>query len=256
MNTKILKYVVLDILQSRFVVAYTLLLFAVSVSLFTLEGNVDKGILSLLNVVLIVVPLLSVVFSTIHFYNSYEFIELLLAQPVPRLKILMSQYAGVALSLSLALALGMGLPIVLFAYGEVGLSLLASGVLLTLIFTAIGFLSAVLTRDKAKGIGIALLLWFYFAILYDGLVLYILFSFSDYPLEKLTLLLVSLNPVDLGRIVILLKMDIAALMGYTGALYQQFFGSVLGILFSLGIMVLWWTLPISISSLVFRKKDL
>jgi Cu-processing system permease protein len=78
------------------------------------------------------------------------------------------------------------------------------------------------SKDKARGIGAALLLWFYFALIYDGIVLLILFTFSDYPLEKLTLLLSALNPIDLGRIFIMLKMDISALMGYTGALYEDF----------------------------------
>jgi hypothetical protein len=59
------------------------------------------------------------------------------------------------------------------------------------------------------------MIWFYFALIYDGLILLILFSFSDYPLEKITLLLSALNPIDLGRISIMLKMDVSALMGYT-----------------------------------------
>jgi Cu-processing system permease protein len=39
-------------------------------------------------------------------------------------------------------------------------------------------------------------------------------------MEKFTLLLSALNPIDLGRIFMMLKMDVSALMGYTGALYK------------------------------------
>ena len=53
--------------------------------------------------------------------------------------------------------------------------------------------------DLAKAIGFSLLFWFYFSLIYDGLILYVIYSFSDYPLEKVTLSLVSLNPVDLAR---------------------------------------------------------
>ena len=97
--------------------------------------------------------------------------------------------------------------------------MLLTGSLLTLVFSSIAFYASVRSGDKARGIGVALLLWFYFALIFDGLMLLILFAFSDYPLERLTLVLSSLNPIDLGRIFIMLKMDVSALMGYTGALY-------------------------------------
>jgi Cu-processing system permease protein len=130
------------------------------------------------------------------------------------------------------------------------------GSLLTLIFTSLAFLASVKSKDKARGIGAALLLWFYFALIYDGLVLLILFAFSDYPLEKITLVLSSLNPVDLGRIFIMLNMDISALMGYTGAMYEDFLGSSSGMIYTLGILIIWMLVPLTIAIRSFNKKDL
>jgi Cu-processing system permease protein len=238
------------------VIAYTMFLLIVSVSLFQLEENQSKAILSLLNIVLIVVPLISMIFTTIHYYNSYEFIELMLSQPLSRTRILLSEYTGVSLSLVSAFFIGVGLPVMIFSFDETGLALLLSGFGLTLVFTSIAFLASVKARDKARGIGAALLLWFYFALIYDGLVLLVLFTFSDYPMEKFTLLLSALNPIDLARISIMLKMDVSALMGYTGALYKDFFGSATGALFTSGIMVLWIFLPLVWSVRLFKKKDL
>lgn len=60
---KIIKYIMTDILRSRIVVIYTIVLFATTISLFGLEDNVSKGMLSLLNIVLIVVPLFSIIFQ-------------------------------------------------------------------------------------------------------------------------------------------------------------------------------------------------
>lgn len=245
-----------DILRSKIVIAYTIFLFVVSLSMFQMEDNSSKAMLSLLNIVLIVLPLVSLVFTTIHYYNSYEFIELMSSQPMSRTRILLSEYAGVAISLLSAFIIGVGIPVLLFAPNDIGFALLFSGVSLTLVFTSIAFYAAVVARDKARGIGFALLLWFYFALIYDSLVLLILFSFSDYPLEKITLLLSALNPIDLGRIFIMLKMDVSALMGYTGALYKDFFGSGTGILFTTGIMLLWIILPLWLAVRKFRKKDL
>lgn len=253
---KISRYVLYDILRSKVIIAYTAFLLLVSFSLFQMEDNSSKAILSLLNIVLIVVPLVSMVFATIHYYNSYEFIELMLSQPVSRKKILLSEYMGTATSMASAFFIGAGIPVLLFNFDATGLVLLFTGIMLTFIFTSLAFFASVKSRDKARGIGAALLLWFYFALIYDGLVLLILFAFSDYPLEQITLILSSLNPVDLGRIFIMLKMDVSALMGYTGATYKDFFGSNTGLLYTSAIMLVWIIVPLLLAVKSFNKKDL
>ncbi len=254
--TRIVKYIFYDLLRTRFILLYTALLLISTIVLFQFDSDPGKIILSLLNIVLMVVPLVSIVFTTIHFFNSYEFIELMLAQPVNRKVIFLSEFFALALSLSLAYVVGVGLPIVLYGAFSGGPALLFSGLMLTLVFVALAFLASVLTRDKAKAIGIALLFWFYFSLIYDGILLWVIFAFSDYPLEKLTLGLVALNPVDLARIIMLLKLDISALMGYTGAFYKNFFGSSLGIIFSTLVLFVWVAIPMVIATRIFAKKDL
>lgn len=254
--TRVIKYVFYDILRTRFIILYTVFLFISTFAMFQLDSDSGKVILSLLNIVLMVVPLVSVVFTTIHFYNSYEFIELMLAQPVNRMVIFLGEYLAVALSLCAAFTVGVGLPMVFFGGRLQGFTLLYSGLMLTLVFVSLAFLSSVLTRDKAKAIGVALLFWFYFSLIYDGLLLWIIYTFGDYPLEKITLALVSLNPVDMARILLLLQLDISALMGYTGAFYKDFFGSSLGMLFSTTMLFVWIIVPIAIACRIFKKKDL
>ena len=253
---KLSRYVLYDIVRSKVIIAYTAFLLLVSFSMFNMEENSSKAILSLLNIVLIVVPLVSMIFATIHYYNSYEFIELMLSQPMSRTKIIMSEYGGVSLSLVSSFFIGVGIPVLIYSPDSTGFSLLFNGFAFTLIFTSLAFLTSVKARDKARGIGAALLMWFYFALIFDGLILLILFSFSDYPLEKLILFLSALNPIDLGRISIMLKMDVSALMGYTGALYKDFFGSGTGMLFTFGIMLLWIILPLWWAVRSFKRKDL
>lgn len=221
-----------------------------------MEENSSKALMSLLNIILIVIPLISLVFSTIHWYNSYEFIELMLTQPISRKKVLMSEYAGISTSLVTAILIGIGIPILIYNPNSTGLALLLTACLLSFVFTSIAFWASVKSKDKARGIGLALLLWFYFALIFDGLLLLIIFSFNEYPLEKITLVLSSFNPVDLGRIFIMLQMDVSALMGYTGAMYKDFFGSSLGIFYTCGIMLLWIAIPLFLSLRTFRRKDL
>lgn len=253
---KIIKYVVIDIMRNRIMIAYTILLLLIAFSVFNLEDNPEKGLLSLLYIILIIVPLISIVFSTIYMYNAAEFIELLLAQPVKRTTLLVSIFTGLSISLVLALLTGLGIPVFVFDGSSDGMVLMLTGVALTTIFVSLAMLASVFARDKAKGIGISIMLWFYFALIYDGLLLFFLFQFSDYPIEKPMIILSALNPIDLGRILMLLRMDIAALLGYTGAVFRQFFGNQTGMLYTTGIMLLWIALPFLIALRRFNRKDL
>ncbi|UKJ07966.1 ABC transporter permease subunit [Solitalea lacus] len=253
---KILKYVALDILKNKIIIAYTFLLILISLSAFSLEDNPSKGVLTELSIILLTVPLVSVLFSTIYIYNSNEFIELLISHPVKRSMIWKALFTGLSLSLVLAFLLGAGIPILLFADFSAALMMTIAGSLLTIIFVAIAFLTSMLTRDKAKGIGISILLWLYFALLFDGLILFLLFQLSDYPVEKLVVLLSSLSPIDICRILILLQLDVSAMMGYTGAVFKNFFGTDLGLSLSFLLLVLWIVVPFKISLIKFKKKDL
>ncbi|MFN8359577.1 MAG: ABC transporter permease subunit [Candidatus Kapaibacterium sp.] len=253
---RIITYIVLNIVRSNIVVVYTLLLAALSWGIFSVEDNTSKGILTLLNVILLTVPLVSLIFSTIYLYNSSEFIELLLSQPIRRSTIWWSLFWGLTLSMQLAFLLGAGIPIYVYAPTDVGLIMIAMGLCITAVFVSIAFLSAILTRDKAKGIGIAIMAWLFFALMFDGLVLFLLFQFADYPIEKIMVGITALNPIDLARVLILLHIDVSAMMGYTGAIFKDFFGTTLGMIIALGILLLWVAVPYTVSLMKFNKKDL
>jgi len=253
---KIVKYVVIDILRNRIMIAYAILLLLLSLSLYALEDNTAKAMLDLLNIVLIIVPLVSLLFSVIYIYNSAEFLELLVSQPLKRGMIWLSIFYGLVLSLCLTFLLGVGLPVLFFDFSATAAMLVSTGLFLTVIFIAIAMLAAVKVRDKAKGIGVAILLWIYFTVLFDGLVLFLLFQFSDYPVEKPMVAISMFNPVDIGRIMILLRMDESALMGYTGAIFRNFFGTGTGMVISFFVLLLWVFIPAMLSVRKFKNKDL
>lgn len=253
---KIVKYVMTDILRNKIVIVYTLFLLVASLSVFSLEDNNSKGLLSLLNIILIVVPLVSIIFSTIYVYNSAEFIELLVSQPLKRKSIWLSLFTGLAASLSIAFFIGAGIPVLIYEANMIGFTMIATGIILSIIFVAISMLATVKTRDKAKGIGAAIMLWLYFSLLFDGFVLFLLFQFADYPMEKSMIGLSALNPIDLSRILILLQLDVSAMMGYTGAVFKDFFGTCTGITFSSAILLLWIFIPLWFSTRKFNTKDL
>lgn len=257
---KVLRYELQDLRRSRWVFGYALLLLALTDSLLRFGGGGPRALLSLLNVVLVLVPLVSIVFGTMYLYGARDFIELLLAQPVRRAELCAGLYAGLALPLALAFLLGVGLPFVWGGHGDGSLArplamLLGAGVMLTLVFTALAFLVSLLFDDRARGFGVALLLWLAATALYDAVLVFVAVTWSDYPLELPLLGLTLLNPVDLGRVLLLLQFDSAALLGYTGAVFERFFGSAVGVAVATTALAAWCAVPLALAGRRFRHKD-
>ena len=257
---KILKYSFFDLMRSRWSYIYFAFYLLLGVVLLFLNNDLSKAVITLMNVIIVLVPLIGTIFGVMYYYDSKEFTELLLAQPLKRSSIFLGQYLGVALSLSMSLILGLGLPFVFYglfksnAIWDFSL-LLITGAFLTFIFTALAFNIALSNENKIKGFGYAILLWLFLAVIYDGIFLMSLVFFEDYPLDKLSLLGSMLNPIDLSRTLILLKLDISALLGYTGAVFKQFFGTNFGLIVSMTMLSVWVVLPVLRIVYKSKKKD-
>ena len=120
MFNKIQKFILFDILKNRIVIAYTVLLAILTWSVFSMEEDANKGVLTLLSIILLTTPLVCIVFTSIYLYNSAEFIELLVSQPVKRHKIWNGLFLGLFTSLGLAFLAGAGIPIILFFFLHFG----------------------------------------------------------------------------------------------------------------------------------------
>ncbi len=256
---KILLYEIHNTIRSKWIILYTFFFFLLGYTLFSLSGDVNKAYISLMNIVLIVIPLVSLIFGAIYLYNSREFIEMMLSQPIERKSLFAGIYFGTSIPLAVGYLIGIVAPFLIFGkvkeQTEGLIFLVLIGIALTFVFTAISFLITVLQDDKAKGLGLIILIWLIFSVIYDGIVLFIVYYFEEYPLENAMIALSLINPIDLGRILFLLKFNIAALMGYTGAVFQKFFGSSVGVLISAGCILLWIIIPLFFSTEIFRKKD-
>lgn len=247
-------------MRSRWSYVYFAFYLFLGIILLFLNNDLSKAVITLMNIIIVLVPLIGTIFGVMYYYNSKEFTELLLAQPLKRSTIFLGQYLGVALSLCMSLILGLGLPFVFYglfnsnAIWDFSL-LLITGAFLTLIFTALAFNIALSNENKIKGFGYAILLWLFLSIIYDGIFLMTLILFEDYPLDKLSLVGTMLNPIDLSRTLILLKLDISALLGYTGAVFKQFFGTNYGLIVSVIMLTTWVILPVLRIVYKSKRKD-
>ena len=257
---KILKYSFYDLMRSRWSYVYFAFYLSLGFVLLFLNNDINKAIITLMNIIIVLTPLIGTIFGVMYYYNSKEFTELLLAQPIKRNTIFMGQYLGISVSLTLSLILGLGIPFLMYglfmssAIFDFTL-LLVVGTLLNFIFGALAFNIALSNENKIKGFGYAILMWLFLAVIYDGVFLISLVMFNEYPLDKFALLTTMFNPIDLSRILILLKLDISALLGYTGAVFKKFFGTDLGLLMSFLVMILWVLFPVWRINRKLRKKD-
>lgn len=253
---KIAWSIFVDNVSSRILIAYLLLLTLMLWTAVIMEDSASKASVTILNLVLLVVPLMSLLYTTIYLYNSREYIVLLLAQPLRRGQLWSSLYVGIVGSLSAMFLLGATVPLFLYTDMSAAIAIILIGIASTMIFSSVGMLVVAYVDDKAKGIGLTILVWILLTMIYDALCLYALFMFGQWPIEKPIMWLLMLNPQDLARFLVILRTDASAMMGYSGAAFRQFLGQTLGMAVAVALLVLWVAVPYLLSLQKFRKKDL
>ena len=247
-----------SVIRSRWLISYFLFFLLVTEGLLRFTGGDARTLLSLANITLFIVPLVTLVYGTIFLYSSRELVELLLAQPVKRRTLFGALYAGLSIPLISALVAGLTIPFLIHGFGDgqrVALLTLAIGAAgLTAVFTGISFCVALRFQDRLTGLGVALSIWFMLALLYDGALLLVI-ALADEPMEKALLVATLANPIDLVRIALLLQFDIAALMGHTGAAFSRFFSAGTGAAVITLALFAWIAAPVGAGFLAFRRKD-
>lgn len=257
----IVNYEIKSLLRGKWVIGYGLVFLILTDTLLRFAGGGAEVLLSLTNVMLLFIPLVGMIYGILYIYQSREFVELLLAQPIDRKTLYWGLFSGIATPLMVTFIAGTALPLGwhgVLVPGNIQASamVLILGGALTFIFVALGFVFGLaFYDDRIKGFGFTIVLWLFLAVLYDGLILMIIFMFGDYPLEKFVIFASMFNPIDLARITVMLEFDVSALMGYTGAIFNRFFGTSMGILTAGSALVLWLLTPAWIGYRLFNKKD-
>ena len=230
-------------------------MFLLSAGLFVFTEDPDIGMLGIGNIILLIVPLTSSLFTTISLYNSFDFTRVLLTQTLSRNKVFIANVLAINMALVFAFLFGVGIPFIAFAETGKIFVFLFSGLILSIIFCNLSAMVVYKLPDKVKGIGTVLFIWLYFSIIYDGLMLLFVQAMSDYPIEEYAMGLCLLNPIDMCRILIMFSMDISVLMGLTGAVIQQFLGSTTGFIIISFSLIIWMIVPFLLAKNYFGKKD-
>jgi len=246
--------------RGRGAVVLAALLALIGDLLLRFSGGGTTALVSLLDVVLIVVPLAGLVLGTMQVHQARDLTELLLAQPVARGRLFARLWAAAALPLVAALVAGIVAP---FAWhGLLGSpaaallpGVLLAAVLLALLSNALAFVIALRIDDRVRALGVALAAWLVAAVLWDGIVLAVAMIFADRPVETPMLVLLALNPLDIARVLLLLGSDAAAMLGYTGAVLGRVLGATTGRVVLMALLATWLALPLWLARRSFEQKD-
>jgi len=253
----------LDAVRNRwfffFALLFILLDSTVSYSGITSSGDNTflKPAVSLLNLVLILVPLMTLIMGANSFTGAKESWELLLIQPISRKEAILGKYLGLGTAITATILLGFssaGLILILnIGYEEIShfLLLILLSVLLSLVFLSIASLASIILGEKAKSIGISFMLWFWFVIIYDFILVGLTLAF-----EEVIITLLFLNPADLVRTALLTSLGNAALVGPAGAVLSKTFGNFTGMTISLTVLLAWLLLPLLVALFIFERKDI
>ncbi|MEO0144749.1 MAG: NosY protein [candidate division WOR-3 bacterium] len=254
MFIKLIKYELFDLFKSRWIIGIFLFYFFVGYILSYFSEDFTKSIVGYTSISLITLPLFSLLLSSIYLYNNKNFIEFVLTQPIKRTTIFISIVLSITISLLLSFNIASFLPFFYF-YGINFIHLKSILLISSIIplFISLGMLLATIENDKLKGIGFSLVVWLFFCVFYDSILLYFIIVFSNYPIEKIVIFLTLINPIDTIRLNVLIDSGLYEIMGFVGKWLLKYFKNFW--IISIFVSLFYSFLFLLLFSWIFKKKD-
>lgn len=260
-------------LRNRWVVATTLLLAALSLSLVLL-GSAPTGavsadpmavvVVSLASLTIFLVPLIALLLSFDAIVGEQErgTLMLLLSYPVARWQVVVGKALGHVCILGIATLLGYGVAAGALAMGSESDSLawgafsmmVLTSIMLGAAFVSMGVLASTLVRERATAAGLAVGAWLVFVLLYDTALLGILVADQGrYVTQSVLDVLLLLNPADVYRIFNMTANDSVAI--YSGLAGPGNAAPMpAGVL--LTVLAAWVAVPLALAVLAFRRRPI
>lgn len=263
-----------DGLRNRWVVATTLLLAALALTLSFL-GSAPTGavkvsplavtVVSLSSLTIFLLPLIALLLSFDAIVGEIErgTMGLLLAYPVARWQVVIGKFLGHLAILAIATVVG---------YGAAGATLalmggaddpeavaalvamIGSSVLLGAVFVALGYLVSTVVRDRAAAGGVAVGLWLLFVLLYDMALLGLLVADQGRLVGPSVLdALLLLNPADVYRLFNMTSSH--AVSVYSGMAGPGDPAALPAPVF-LAVLAAWIVVPLAMAIVAFRRRPL
>ncbi|AGK57511.1 copper ABC transporter permease [Hyphomicrobium denitrificans 1NES1] len=263
-----------ECLRNRWVVAMTLLLAALALSLTFLgsapTGNVgtaalDVVIVSLSSLTIFVVPLVALLISHDAIVGEMErgTMLLLLSYPVSRLQVLLGKFFGHLAVLTFATVFGYGAAAIALVISGAAIAggswaafanMILTSILLGAVFIAIGYLISALVRERATAAGIAIGIWLLLVVLFDMALLGALVVDQGRTISSAALsALLLFNPTDVYRLFNLAGAENVSVLTNMSGIAES---TNLSPFVLLTTLVIWVLVPLTLAGLSFSRREL
>jgi Cu-processing system permease protein len=253
-----------------FAVVFGGLTLAVSSAGYVLSGgsgmqDFARTAASLMQLVLLLVPLTALVMGVVALTPDQGAAELLYSQPVRRADIMLGTLLGLFLALMSAQALGFGAAAlaILLTAGDEGLASFArvgaGSAALTAVFLALAAAVSAgqLGRRRVRALAAALVLWFVLALLVDVLALGAATMLRSGDASRVLIVSVLVNPIGAVRTATLLAIEGTAAFGAASlALFRFTGGAESAMRLLLASTLLWIVLPLAWASRRLSAADI
>jgi Cu-processing system permease protein len=256
-----------DGLRNRWLVSITLIfaVLALGISYFGAASSGTIGLTSmsttlasLSSLAVFLIPLIALLVSYDSFVGERESgtLLLLLTYPISKTQLLIGKFVGQGSIIALAIILGFGSAAVLLAIQLQDLNVITkftrfifSAIMLGLSFTAIAHLISLISSEKSKAAGLALITWFSYALIFDLVLLALLVSLDGGLSPKALSYAMMLNPCDSFRLVNMAGLDHSDINGSLAMVVSSSLNQ-----WQLFILLTAWIIaPLALSNLVFKR---
>ena len=253
-----------------FAVVFAALSLAVAASGYILSGgsgvqDFARTAASLVQLVLLLVPLTALLLGVLALGSDRGTAELLFSQPVSRGVILCGRVLGLFQALVAAQMIGFGAAgLVIHAQsGEDGflgfLTVIAASVVLTAVCLALAALIAAgnVARRRSRALAIALVVWFVMVVVFDLAALGAASMLRSGSASRLLITAALVNPVDAVRTGALLGIEGTAAFGPASLALFRFTGGAAraGILLAVSLL-LWLVVPLALAVRRLSNADI
>jgi Cu-processing system permease protein len=219
---------------------------------------------SLVQLVLLLVPLTAITFGALALTPDRGAAELLYSQPASRAAILCGRYLGLLVALAAAQTLGFGIAGLVVNYeagsGGVGayLVVVAASIALTAVFLSIAaFLAQSAAGRGVRVLAAALVVWFVVVVLYDVAALGIASLLRSGTASRLIVTAALVNPVDAARTATLTLIEGTAAFGAASlALLRLTGGPTAAVSLAIGSLVFWTAAPLALAVRRLSRADI
>ncbi len=252
-----------------FAAVFGVLAFAVAGAGYVLSGghgvqDFARTAVSLVQLVLLLVPLTALVIGVLSLAPERGAAELVYSQPVARGTILLGKLLGLFQALAAAQAIGFGAAGAV-VYGQAGpeglsgfLLLVAASLVTTAVFLGLAALLAAgaTGRKRTRALALALVVWFVAVALFDLAALGLASVLPSGSASRVLMVAAVLNPIGAVRTATLLATLGTGAFGAASLALFRFTGGATGTGLVLGLsLVAWLVLPTLVAVRRLRKAD-